>query len=160
MNTYNNFKQDYEKLNPNQKLAVDTINGPLILLSGAGAGKTTVVALRCCNILQKTDMKPSNILALTYSNAGVESMKKKLKGLIGETADQVKVSTFHSFAHDIIIENHAPGVKNNTTILTPGQRFMILEKLLANPKTAGTFYDMKPTSAKKLHSLHINPCHL
>lgn len=154
MNTYNNFKQDYEKLNPNQKLAVDTINGPLILLSGAGAGKTTVVALRCCNILQKTDMKPSNILALTYSNAGVESMKKKLKGLIGETADQVKVSTFHSFAHDIIIENHAPGVKNNTTILTPGQRFMILEKLLANPKSAGTFYDMKPTSAKKLHSLH------
>ena len=154
MNTNNNFKQDYETLNPNQKLAVDTINGPLILLSGAGAGKTTVVALRCCNILQKTDMKPSNILALTYSNAGVESMKKKLKGLIGETADQVKVSTFHSFAHDIIIENHAPGVKNNTTILTHGQRFMILEKLLSNPKTAGTFYDIKPTSAKKLHSLH------
>jgi DNA helicase-2/ATP-dependent DNA helicase PcrA len=81
-------------------------------------------------------------------------MKKKLKGLIGETADQVKVSTFHSFAHDIIIENNAPGTKSNTSILTPGQRFMILEKLLANPKTAGTFYDIKPASAKKLHSLH------
>ena len=154
MNTNNNFKQDYHTLNPNQKLAVDTINGPLILLSGAGAGKTTVVALRCCNILQKTDMKPSNLLALTYSNAGVQSMKKKLKSLMGDAADQVKVTTFHSFAHEIIIENNAVGTKDNTSILTPGQRFMILEKLLANPKTAGTFYDIKPASAKKLHSLH------
>jgi DNA helicase-2/ATP-dependent DNA helicase PcrA len=99
-------------------------------------------------------MKPSNILALTFSNAGVDSMKKKLKALMGEAADQVKVSTFHSFAHEIIIDNNAPGTKNNTSILTSGQRFMILEKLLANPKTAGTFYDIKPASAKKLQSLH------
>ena len=154
MNTNNNFKQGYENLNPNQKQAVDTINGPLCVLANAGSGKSTVVALRCCNILQKTDMKPSNLLALTFSNAGVDSMKKKLKALMGEAADQVKVSTFHSFAHEIIIENNAPGTKNNTSILTPGQRFMILEKLLANPKTAGTFYDIKPASAKKLHSLH------
>lgn len=154
MNTNNIFKQGYEKLNPSQKQAVDNINGPLCVLANAGSGKSTVVALRCCKILQKTDMKPSNILCLTFSNAGVDSMKKKLKGLMGESADQVKVSTFHSFAHDIIIENHEPGVKNNTTILTPGQRFMILEKLLSNPKTAGTFYDIKPASAKKLRSLH------
>jgi DNA helicase-2/ATP-dependent DNA helicase PcrA len=153
MNTNNNFKQGYENLNPNQKQAVDTINGPLCVLANAGSGKSTVVALRCCNILQKTDMKPSNILCLTFSNAGVNSMKKKLRGLMGEAADQVKVSTFHSFAHEIIIENHQPGAKNNTAILTPGQRFMILEKLLSNPKTAGTFYDIKPASSKKLQSL-------
>jgi DNA helicase-2/ATP-dependent DNA helicase PcrA len=114
MNTNNNFKQGYENLNPNQKQAVDTINGPLCVLANAGSGKSTVVALRCCNILQKTDMKPSNILALTFSNAGVDSMKKKLKALMGEAADQVKVSTFHSFAHEIIIDNNAPGTKNNT----------------------------------------------
>jgi DNA helicase-2/ATP-dependent DNA helicase PcrA len=150
----NKYNQEFDQLNTAQKQAVDSINGPLILLSGAGSGKTTVIALRCCNILQKTDMKPSNLLALTYSNAGVQSMKKKLKSLMGEAADQVKVTTFHSFAHEIIIENNAVGTKNNTTILTPGQRFMILEKLLANPKTAGTFYDIKPVSAKKLHSLH------
>lgn len=154
MNTNNIFKQGYENLNPNQKQAVDTINGPICVLANAGSGKSTVVALRCCNILQKTDMKPSNILCLTFSNAGVDSMRKKLKGLMGEAADQVKVSTFHSFAHDIIIENNEPNSKSNTSILTPGQRFMILEKLLSNPKTAGSFYDVKPASAKKLHSLH------
>ena len=154
MNTNNNFKQGYENLNPNQKQAVDTINGPLCVLANAGSGKSTVVALRCCNILQKTDMKPSNILCLTFSNAGVDSMRSKLRGLMGEAAEQIKVSTFHSFAHDIILENQIPGVKNNTTILNPGQRFMILEKLLSNPDTAGTFYDIKPASAKKLHSLH------
>jgi DNA helicase-2/ATP-dependent DNA helicase PcrA len=154
MNTNTNFKQGYENLNPKQKQAVDTINGPLCVLANAGSGKSTVVALRCCNILQMTDMKPSNILCLTFSNAGVNSMKKKLMGLMGEVAEQVKVSTFHSFAHDIIVEGQEPGAKNNTSILTPGQRFMILEKLLSNPKTAGTFYDTKPSSTKKLHSLH------
>ena len=154
MNTNNIFKQGYESLNSNQKQAVDTINGPLCVLANAGSGKSTVVALRTCNILQKTDMKPSNILCLTFSNAGVNSMRKKLRSLMGEEAEQVKVSTFHSFAHDIIIDSNEPGSKNRTSILTPGQRFMVLEKLLSNPKTAGTFYDLKPTSAKKLHSLH------
>jgi len=154
MNTNNIFKQGYESLNSNQKQAVDTINGPLCVLANAGSGKSTVVALRTCNILQKTDMKPSNILCLTFSNAGVNSMKKKLRNLMGEEAEQVKVSTFHSFAHDIIIDSNEPGSKNKTSILTPGQRFMVLEKLLSNPKTAGTFYDLKPTSVKKLHSLH------
>ncbi len=154
MNIKNNYIKSLESLNSNQKQAVDTINGPLCVLANAGSGKSTVVALRTCNILQKTDMKPSNILCLTFSNAGVNSMKEKLRSLMGEAADQVKVSTFHSYAHEIIIENHEPGMKNNTSILTPGQRFMILERLLANPKTAGTFYDIKPASAKKLHSLH------
>jgi DNA helicase-2/ATP-dependent DNA helicase PcrA len=73
---------------------------------------------------------------------------------MGEEAEQVKVSTFHSFAHDIIIDSNEPGSKNNTSILTPWQRFMILEKLLSNPKTAATFYDIKPLSNKKLYSLH------
>jgi DNA helicase-2/ATP-dependent DNA helicase PcrA len=155
MNTNNNFKQGYENLNPNQKQAVETINGPLCLLANAGSGKSTVVALRCCNILQKTDMKPSNILCLTFSNAGVDSMKKKLKSLMGvEAAEQVKVSTFHSFAHDIILENQVADSKNTTSILTSGQRYMIIEKLLTNPKTAGSFYDIKPPSAKKIQSLH------
>jgi DNA helicase II / ATP-dependent DNA helicase PcrA len=154
MNTNKIFNQGYENLNPNQKQAVDTINGPLCVLANAGSGKSTVVALRCCNILQETDMKPSNVLCLTFSNAGVDSMKKKLKTLMGEAAVQVKVATFHSFAHDIIIEHEELGAKNNTTILTQGQRFMVLEKLLSNSKTAGTFYDKKPASTKKLQSLH------
>lgn len=154
MNSSKSLTEAYHELNSNQKKAVDAINGPLCVLANAGSGKSTVVALRCCNILQKTDMKPSNILCLTFSNAGVNSMKKKLRDLMGSAADQVKVSTFHSFAHDIIIENHDHSSSKNTSILTPGQRFMILEKLLSNPKSAGSFYDVKPASAKKLQSLH------
>jgi DNA helicase-2/ATP-dependent DNA helicase PcrA len=114
MNIKNNYIKSLESLNSNQKQAVDTINGPLCVLANAGSGKSTVVALRCCNILQKTDMKPSNILCLTFSNAGVNSMKNKLRSLMGEDAEQVKVSTFHSFAHDIIIDSNEPGSKNKT----------------------------------------------
>jgi len=65
------FENALNRLNPNQKLAVDTINGPLHVIANAGTGKTTVVALRCCNILEKTDFNASNILCLTFSNAGV-----------------------------------------------------------------------------------------
>lgn len=154
MNTINNYIKAFESLNSKQKQAVETINGPLCVLANAGSGKSTVVALRCCNILQKTDMKPSNILCLTFSNAGVNSMKEKLKGLIGKEAEDVKVTTFHSFAHDVIIEGNASDTKSGSSMLTPGQRFMILEKLLSDPKTAGSFYDIKPASAKKLSSLH------
>ncbi len=148
------FKLASMQLDENQLLAIEAINGPLCVLANAGSGKSTVIALRTCNILQKTDMKPSNILCLTFSNAGVNSMKKKLRSLMGDEAEQVKVSTFHSFAHDVILENQVADSKNTTTILTPGQRFMIIEKLLTNPKTAGSFYDFKPVSAKKIQSLH------
>jgi DNA helicase-2/ATP-dependent DNA helicase PcrA len=154
MNINKNYIKFFESLNSKQKQAVETINGPLCILANAGSGKSTVVALRCCNILQKTDMKPSNILCLTFSNAGVNSMKEKLKGLLGKEAEEVKVTTFHSFAHDVIIEGNSSSTKSGTSILTPGQRFMILEKLLSDPKSAGSFYDIKPASAKKLSSLH------
>ena len=78
-----------------------------VITGGPGTGKTQVLAARIGNILLNTDARPQNILCLTFSNAGVNSMKKKLRGLMGSAADQVKVSTFHSFAHDIIIDSNA-----------------------------------------------------
>ena len=148
------FENKLNNLNPSQKLAVETINGPLNIIANAGTGKTTVVALRCCNILQKTDFDPSNILCLTFSNAGVDSMKYKLHHLIGSTAEKIKVSTFHSFAVDILCMNDENSELTSKTLITPGQRMMILEKIINNADLAGAFFDIKPPSAKKLHSLH------
>ena len=154
MKPHNEFIVEYNKLNTNQKQAVDTINGPVCILANAGSGKTTIVSLRCCYILHKTDMKPSNILCLTFSNAGVASMKKKLNELMGDAGEEIKVTTFHSFAVDIINSNSIGDSNKTRSLLSPGQRFMILEKLLANPATAGAYYDIKPLTNKKLHSLH------
>jgi DNA helicase-2/ATP-dependent DNA helicase PcrA len=63
------FKQAYKELNPEQKKAVDTIDGPVMVIAGPGTGKTRTITLRIANILAKTDTSPSSILALTFTEA-------------------------------------------------------------------------------------------
>jgi DNA helicase-2/ATP-dependent DNA helicase PcrA len=74
----NEFKKEYAKLNPKQKEAVDTIEGPVMVVAGPGTGKTTILTLRIANILKETDTPPSGILALTFTEAGAKTMKNKL----------------------------------------------------------------------------------
>jgi DNA helicase-2/ATP-dependent DNA helicase PcrA len=147
------FQESYDKLNKNQRLAVDSTEGPLMVLAGPGTGKTEVLAVRIGNILNKTDMQPSNILCLTFSNAGVQSMKRRLKELLGKTSESITVETYHAFAHSIVSNNFAVNSTNNKSLLTQGQRYMILEKLLFNQQLSGAYFDPKPPTEKKLQSL-------
>ena len=96
------FRVAYAKLNAQQKHAVDTIEGPVMVIAGPGTGKTQILTLRIANILQKTDMEPDNILALTFTESGVVSMRRRLMELIGGPAYTVAISTFHGFCNDII----------------------------------------------------------
>ncbi|PIR52297.1 hypothetical protein COU77_01105, partial [Candidatus Peregrinibacteria bacterium CG10_big_fil_rev_8_21_14_0_10_49_16] len=73
------FAESYAELNEQQKDAVDTIEGPVMVIAGPGTGKTQVVALRTANILKKTQMRPSNILCLTFSTSGATAMRDRLK---------------------------------------------------------------------------------
>jgi len=99
------FEEAYNKLNPEQRKAVDTIDGPVMVIAGPGTGKTQILTLRIANILLKTDMGPEQILALTFTESGVASMRKRLVELIGSPAYQVTISTFHGFANDVIKNN-------------------------------------------------------
>ncbi|NOS67309.1 MAG: ATP-dependent helicase [Candidatus Peribacteraceae bacterium] len=99
------FESQYVKLNTQQKQAVDTIEGPVMVVAGPGTGKTQVLAMRVANILKKTQMRPGNILCLTFSVSGATAMRERLRLLIGADAYGVKVSTIHSFAQSIIEEN-------------------------------------------------------
>ncbi len=97
------FEKMYEMLNAEQKKAVDTINGPVFVMAGPGTGKTQMLTLRITNILNKNDILPENILALTFTNAGVVAMRKRLTDFIGaERAYRVGIFTFHSFADEQI----------------------------------------------------------
>jgi len=96
------FDQIYTSLNSEQKCAVDTIDGPVMVIAGPGTGKTTMLTLRIANILRQTDTPPDAILALTFTESGVRSMRKKLAEIIGPVAYQVRIHTFHGFANDII----------------------------------------------------------
>ncbi|MBU3942982.1 ATP-dependent helicase [Patescibacteria group bacterium] len=99
------FKEVYKNLNSEQKEAVDNIEGPVMVIAGPGTGKTHLLTMRIANILKKTDTPPEAILALTFTESGVASMRKKLIGLIGSSAYQVNITTFHGFANDIIKSN-------------------------------------------------------
>ncbi|MCB9054768.1 MAG: ATP-dependent helicase [Chitinophagales bacterium] len=99
------FKEEYEKLNERQKLAVDTIEGPVMVIAGPGTGKTQILASRIGKILLETDALPENILCLTYTDAGVVAMRKRLLQFIGPDAYKVNIYTFHAFCNDVIQEN-------------------------------------------------------
>lgn len=99
------FEDQYSKLNEQQRQAVDTIEGPVMVVAGPGTGKTQVLSMRVANILKRTQMRPGNILCLTFSVSGATAMRERLRKLIGADAYGVKVSTIHAFAQSIIEEN-------------------------------------------------------
>lgn len=99
------FREEYEKLNEQQRKAVNTIEGPVMVIAGPGTGKTQILASRIGKILLETDVYPENILCLTYTDAGVVAMRKRLLQFIGPDAYKVNIYTFHAFCNDVIQEN-------------------------------------------------------
>jgi DNA helicase-2/ATP-dependent DNA helicase PcrA len=99
------FAEEYKRLNDRQRQAVDTIDGPVMVIAGPGTGKTQILASRIGKILLETDASPENILCLTYTDAGVIAMRKRLLQFIGPDAYKVNICTFHAFCNDVIQEN-------------------------------------------------------
>ena len=100
-----NFNESYKKLNEFQKKAVDQIEGPVMVIAGPGTGKTQILSVRIGKILLETDALPSNILCLTYTDAGVMAMRKRLIDMIGADAYSVHIHSFHSFCNMVIQQN-------------------------------------------------------
>ncbi|MEM9336772.1 MAG: ATP-dependent DNA helicase [Patescibacteria group bacterium] len=96
------FKEAYASLNAAQKQAVDTIEGPVMVIAGPGTGKTQILTLRIANILRTTDVEPENILALTFTEAGAVAMRNRLRRYLGSAAYRVPIYTFHGFANVLI----------------------------------------------------------
>jgi len=136
----NTFDTLYIKLNPEQKKAVDTIDGPVLVLAGPGTGKTQVLALRIANILKKTQMNAYNILCLTFTESAAHEMRERLTSIIGTSAYDVAIHTFHGFANSVIQEfpytfNSQLGEEGESELVKYTQlddfsRFKIIEDLL------------------------------
>lgn len=100
--------QQYMRMNEMQKQAVLTTEGPLLILAGAGSGKTTVLIQRIAHILEKGLCRPYEILAITFTNKAAGELKERISEMIGQAGDDVWASTFHSFCARILrreIEN-------------------------------------------------------
>ncbi len=100
------FSKLYQKLNPEQKKAVDTIEGPVMVIAGPGTGKTQILTLRIAQILSKTQVNPENILALTFTENAAAEMKQRLSEIIGAEALKVSINTFHGFCNELIQKNY------------------------------------------------------
>ena len=118
------FDEQYKKLNPAQKEAVDTTEGPVMVIAGPGTGKTQILTLRIANILKTTDIGPENILALTFTRKAAQEMKLRvLKTLnIAETTfvdSTTKAGNSYSYALVAQFEDGVGLVSYSKPALTP-----------------------------------------
>ena len=118
-------------LNEMQKEAVLTTEGPLLILAGAGSGKTKVLTTRIAYLIEEKDISPFNILAITFTNKAAKEMQTRLIGLIGEVAKNIQVSTFHSFGLKLLRENYDKlGYDRNFVIMDSDDSLTVVKKIL------------------------------
>lgn len=100
------FEEAYNQLNPEQRKAVDTLHGVVMVIAGPGSGKTQLLGVRIANILKQTDADPENILCLTFTDSAAINMRERIGRFVGnEIAGRVRIHTYHSFGTDIISDH-------------------------------------------------------
>ena len=120
-----------EKLNPEQRDAVQTTEGPLLVLSGAGTGKTRVLTSRIAYIMYKQLALPWQILAVTFTNKAANEMKNRVKSIIGDSADSLWIGTFHSIGLRIVKRYYELiGLKKNFLIFDESDQKILIKKVM------------------------------
>src|SRR5499425_697752 len=119
-------------LNPEQRQAVETLDGPVLVLAGAGTGKTRVLTTRIAHILATARARPSEILAVTFTNKAAREMKERVGGMVGQVVEGMPwLGTFHAIGAKLL-RRHAElvGLKTNFTILDVDDQIRLLKQLL------------------------------
>lgn len=120
-----------EGLNDRQKEAVLYNEGPLLIIAGAGAGKTKTLTTKIAYLIEEGLAYPYNVLAITFTNKAAKEMKDRLYGIIGDLAQKVQVSTFHSFGLKLLRENYAKlGYEANFVIMDSDDSLTVVKKIV------------------------------
>lgn len=118
-------------LNEMQRQAVETTDGPLLVLAGAGSGKTKVLTTKVAYLVEKKQINPYNILAITFTNKAAKEMKQRIHKILGQIAYDIQISTFHSLGLLIIKENYIKlGYNKQITILDTEDVLTIIKKII------------------------------
>src|SRR5579883_3600792 len=119
-------------LNPPQREAVAAVDGPVLVLAGAGTGKTRVLTTRLAHILATRRAYPGELLAVTFTNKAAREMRERLQAMIGQAAEGVWLGTFHALAARILRRHaEAVGLKSSFTILDGDDQLRLLKQILA-----------------------------
>ena len=124
------FTEIYDKLNEEQRIAVDQLEGPVMVIAGPGTGKTQILSARIGKILLTRDASAQNILCLTYTDAGAIAMRKRLLSFIGSEAYNITISTFHAFCNEVIQDNLSAFEKNTLDPVSDLERIELMRKLI------------------------------
>ncbi|SMX49548.1 ATP-dependent helicase [Maliponia aquimaris] len=119
-------------LNPAQRQAVETLDGPVLMLAGAGTGKTKALTARVVHLLTTGRARPNEILAVTFTNKAAREMKSRISGMLGQTVEGMPwLGTFHSICVKLL-RRHAElvGLKSNFTILDTDDQLRLLKQLV------------------------------
>ena len=122
-----------EGLNPEQRAAVLALDGPVLMLAGAGTGKTKALTTRIVHLLNTGTARPNEVLAVTFTNKAAREMKKRVSGMMGQTIEGMPwLGTFHSICVKLL-RRHAElaGLKSNFTILDTDDQIRLLKQLLS-----------------------------
>ena len=130
-------------LNEKQQLAVLHKTGPMLVLAGAGSGKTKVLTNRIATLIEE-GVYPSNILAITFTNKAAKEMKDRVRKLIGPDANYIQISTFHSLGLKLIKENYEVlGYDKNFIILDSDDTLTIVKKLMKDLNMNPKYYNAR-----------------
>ncbi|HLO65776.1 MAG TPA: UvrD-helicase domain-containing protein, partial [Holophaga sp.] len=122
-------------LNEPQREAVTHVNGPLLILAGAGSGKTTVITRRIAWLIEEEGVRPSSILAMTFTNKAAGEMAERVQRMVSVPAEQLWVSTFHSFCTRILRrEGDRTPVGRDFVIFDPSDQRSLVKQVLADLK--------------------------
>nr|1QHH_A Chain A, PROTEIN (PCRA (SUBUNIT)) [Geobacillus stearothermophilus] len=118
-------------LNKEQQEAVRTTEGPLLIMAGAGSGKTRVLTHRIAYLMAEKHVAPWNILAITFTNKAAREMRERVQSLLGGAAEDVWISTFHSMCVRILRRDiDRIGINRNFSILDPTDQLSVMKTIL------------------------------
>ena len=138
-------------LNTQQREAVTSINGPVMILAGAGSGKTRVIIQRIAYLIQKKQVSPKQILAVTFTNKAAEEMKSRISKLLNLKISPKWISTFHSLCVKILrIHGDKIGYKSNFTIYDQSDSNKVIRNCMSENNV-----DLKQYSPKRFQA-HIS----
>ncbi|MGQ4669104.1 UvrD-helicase domain-containing protein, partial [Metabacillus halosaccharovorans] len=129
-------------LNDMQQKAVKTTDGPLLIMAGAGSGKTRVLTHRIAYLMTEKQIAPWNILAITFTNKAAREMRERIQGILGSGGDDIWISTFHSMCVRILRrDSDRMGINRNFSILDTTDQLSVIKSVLKERNLDPKKYD-------------------